>query len=101
MITMPQNEIEERYRWISPILKGEISIKNLLKVCPFSERTIKYWLANFRREGLSALADQSRRPRTCPWKTPDDIYQRVIDLRKDYHIGGKKIFWKLQKQGIS
>jgi len=47
MITMPQNEIEERYRWISPILKGEISIKQLLKVCPFSERAIKYWLANF------------------------------------------------------
>jgi transposase InsO family protein len=100
MITMPQNEIEERYRWISPILKGEISIKQLLKVCPFSERAIKYWLADFRQDGFAGLANQSRRPQTCPWQTPDDIYQKVVGMRKDYHIGGKKIFWKLQKQGI-
>lgn len=97
---MPQNETEERYRWISPILKGEISIKNLLKVCPFSERTVKYWLANFRRKGLAGLASLSRKPLSCPWQTPDDVYQKVVEMRNDYHIGGKKIFWKLQKQGI-
>lgn len=97
---MPQNEVEERYRWILPVLKGEITIEQLVKVCPFSERTIKYWLAHFRKHGFAGLANASRQPHSCPWQTPSDIYQKVIDLRKDYHIGGKKIFWKLEKQGV-
>ncbi len=97
---MPQNEVEERYRWISPILKGELTIEQLTKVCPFSKRTIKYWLSNYRKYGSSGLTNQSRRPDSCPWQTPNDIYQKVVDLRNDFHIGGKKIFWKLQKQGI-
>ena len=99
MNTMPQNEIEERFRWISPVLKGELAIKQLVSVCPFSERTVKYWLANYRKEGLSGLANKSREPHASPNKTSDDTYQKVVKMRKDYHIGGKKIFWKLNKQG--
>ncbi len=36
--TMPKSTSEEKYRWIKPILNKEISIKQLTKVCPFSER---------------------------------------------------------------
>ncbi|MFA4881138.1 MAG: helix-turn-helix domain-containing protein [Candidatus Doudnabacteria bacterium] len=100
MKTMPNNEIEERYRWIAPILKGEISIKDAVKICPFSERTIKYWLAHFREDGLSGLISKSKAPHFCPWTTPRETREKVIELRKTYHIGGKKIFWKMRKQGF-
>lgn len=100
MNTMPQNEIEERFRWISPILKGELTIKQLINVCPFSERTVKYWLASYRRDGLPGLANKSREPYHSPYKTSDDDYHKVVEMRKDYHIGGKKIFWKLNKQDV-
>lgn len=97
---MPQNEIEERFRWILPILKGELTIKQLAVVCPFAERTIKYWLANYRRDGLSGLTNKSREPHNSPNKTSDDDCHKVVEMRKDYHIGGKKIFWKLNKQNV-
>jgi hypothetical protein len=42
MKTMPKNTQEERYRWIKPILDKEITIKQMVKICPFSERTLKY-----------------------------------------------------------
>jgi hypothetical protein len=42
--TMPKSTQEEKYRWIKPVIDGEITIKNMSKVCPFSERTLKYWL---------------------------------------------------------
>jgi hypothetical protein len=38
---MSKNIKEERYRWINPILEKEISIKKLVKVCPYSERSLK------------------------------------------------------------
>lgn len=100
MKTMPNNEVEERMRWISPILKGELSIEQVAKICPFSERAIKYWLVNYREYGLEGLKNKSRAPHSCPWITPDDVKDKVMHMRTTYHIGGKKIFWKLQKQGI-
>jgi len=45
MKTMPKSTKEEKFRWIKPILDKEISIKDMVKVCPFSERSLKYWLA--------------------------------------------------------
>ncbi|MGH2638745.1 MAG: DDE-type integrase/transposase/recombinase [Rhabdochlamydiaceae bacterium] len=97
---MPNNEAEERYRWIVPILTGTASIEEALKFIPFSERTVKYWLANYRKYGLSGLRNESRAPHSCPWQTPQETKDAIIDLRKTYHVGGKKIFWKIQKQGL-
>ena len=97
---MPNNEAEERLRWLSPIIRGETTIENALKFIPFSERTIKYWLANYRKHGIEGLKNESREPRSCPWETPEETKDKIIDLRKTFHIGGKKIFWKMEKQGF-
>jgi len=99
MKTMPNNEAEERLRWILPILKGEATIESALKFIPFSERAVKYWLANYRKYGMSGLKDESREPHSCPWATPQETKDKVLKLRNDFHIGGKKIFWKMEKLG--
>ena len=97
---MPNNEADERYRWLSPILKGQATIEDALKFIPFSERTVKYWLADYRKYGLSGLRDESREPHSCPWSTPKETKDKVLELRNDFHIGGKKIFWKMEKLGF-
>jgi transposase len=101
MKTMPNNEVEERMRWLLPILAGELSIEQVAKVCPFSERTIKYWLANYRKHGPPGLKNKDRTPHTCPWATPQETKEKILELRNTYHIGGKKIFWKMEKQGFA
>lgn len=98
---MPNNEAEERYRWIAPILKGKITIEEALKVIPFCERTVKYWLSAYREDGIDGLRDESRAPHSCPWTTPQEAKNKVLELRKDFHVGGKKIFWKMQKLGFN
>lgn len=100
MKTMPNNTIEERYRWIKPILDKEISIKQMTKVCPFSERTLKYWLASFRRAGVAGLAERSRRPKSQPNETPIRIKERIIELRKETGLCAKKLNYKLKKEDI-
>ena len=64
MKTMPNSTQEEKYRWIKPILEGEITIKDMARVCPFSERAIKYWLAAFGKQGTAGLQNQSTRPKS-------------------------------------
>ena len=98
---MPNNEQEERMRWLSPILSGDLAIEQVIKICPFSERTIKYWLANYRRYGIKGLKNESRAPHSYPRVTPEETKDKILELRNTYHIGGKKIFWKMQKLGYT
>lgn len=100
MKTMPKSTIEEKFRWISPILDKEISIKNMVKICPFSERTLKYWLANYKERGMDGLENKSRRPKSNPKETPIRIKERIIELRKDKQRCALKIKWKLEKEKI-
>lgn len=97
---MPKSTAEEKYRWLKPILDGSLTIKNLVKVCPFSERAIKYWLANYREYGMIGLENKSTRPKTQPNETPIRIKRRIIELRKTTKLCAKKLNWKLQKEGI-
>jgi len=100
MKTMAENIAAERLRWIKPVIDREISIEQMVKVCPFSERTLKYWLAAFRRHGIAGLIPKSTRPKTCPWETPIAIKEKILAMRRDSHWAAKKLHWKLAKQGI-
>lgn len=98
--TMPNSTAEEKYRWIKPILDRDISIKNMVKVCPFSERAIKYWLANFRKNGLAGLENKSTRPKTHPKETPIRIKERIIELRRENKKCAFKLVDDLAQEGI-
>ena len=100
MKTMAESIAAERLRWIKPILDKEIMIEQMVKVCPFSERTLKYWLAAFRRRGIAGLKPKSTRPKTCPWETPIALKEKVLAMRKDTRLAAIKLHWRLAKQGI-
>lgn len=99
MTTMPKSTKEEKYRWIRPILDKEISIKNMTKVCPFSERTWRYWLVNYKNGGMEELENKSRKPKTNPKETPIRIKERIVELRKETKLSAIKLRWKLEKEG--
>ena len=100
MKTMPKTVVEERYRWIRPIINKEIRINQMIDFCPFSERTIKYWLSKYRKQGLNGLKDKTRRPKSNPKDTPIEIKERVFQLRKETDLSAIKLKWKLEKEGI-
>ncbi len=97
---MPTNTQEEKYRWIKPILDKEIMIKDMAKVCPFSERSIKYWLAHYREYGLDGLNNKSKRPKSNPKETSIRIKERIVDVRKQTKKCALKIHWQLEKEGV-
>ncbi len=100
MKTMPNSTQEEKYRWIKPILDKEIAIKNMVKVCPFSERSLKYWLTAFKIYGIAGLQNKSTRPKTNPKETPIRIKERIIELRKETKQCALKLKWDLVDEGI-
>ncbi|MDD5545053.1 MAG: IS481 family transposase [Candidatus Pacebacteria bacterium] len=100
MKTMPNSTQEEKSRWIKPILEGEITIKDMAKVCPFSERALKYWLALYRSYGIEGLRNRSTRPKTHPKETPIRIKERILELRKEKKRCALKLGWELEDEGI-
>ena len=97
---MPKSTKEEKYRWIKPILDKEITIKQMTLVCPFSERSLKYWLSSFRRLGMAGLENKSTRPKSQPNETPIRIKEQIISLRRKTRLCAKKLNYKLKKEGI-
>jgi transposase InsO family protein len=100
MKTMPKSTKEEKFRWIKPILEKDATIKEMVKVCPFSERSLKYWLANYRKHGYDGLENKSTRPKTNPNETPIRIKERIVELRKENNLCSLKLLWKLEKENI-
>jgi transposase InsO family protein len=100
MTIMPKSTKEEKFRWIKPILDKEITIKNMIKVCPFSERALKYWLAECRKNGIEGLENKSKRPKTNPRETPIRIKERIIELRKETKKCALKLKWQMEKEKI-
>ena len=91
---------EERFRTIKPILDKEISIKKLVVISPYGERTIKRWLSNYRKHGMNGLIPKNTEPKTQPNETPIRIKERIIKIRKQTKKCSLKIHWQLEKEGV-
>jgi transposase InsO family protein len=61
-----------------------------------SRQALYGWLERYRKEGPAGLTDRSRRPHSSPTKTADWIEQRVIEERRRWKFGSKKILRRLQ-----
>ena len=74
---MPKNILEERLRWVLPITNKEKKLRDVLKVFPYSERTLKRWLQAYRKGKEKALMPRSTAPKTQPNETPIRIKEEI------------------------
>jgi transposase InsO family protein len=98
---MPESIQEERLRWVLPIIKKEIKLKDMVKVCPYSRRTLIRWCQAYRQGGVMALAPKNTRPKTQPNETPIRIKEEIITLRKKTGLCAQKLHWRLKKQSLA
>jgi len=97
---MPQSIVEERKRWVLPIVDKEIKLKDVVRVCPHSERSLKRWCSAYKKQGEKGLEPKSTRPKTNPKETSIQLKEQVIKLRKETKLCALKLHWRLEKQGI-
>jgi len=97
---MPKTIKEERLRWVLPIYNKEIKLVDAAKVCPYSQRSLERWLAEYRKHGEKGLEPKSTRPKSNPNETPIRIKERIIELRKRSKKCALKLKWQLEKEGI-
>ena len=58
--------------------------------------TVRLWRARYREDGRAGLEDRSHAPKTCPHRTSESIEQLVLEERKRWGWGSKKILARLE-----
>lgn len=86
---------------MSPIVRQELKMKDVVKVCPHSQRSLERWVALYKKYGTEGLIPQSTRPRSHPYETTIRIKERIIELRKKTQKCALKLHWQLKKEGIA
>lgn len=97
---LPNNALEERLRWVLPIINKQIKLVTAARVFPGGERTLERWVKAYKDNGEAGLAPKSTRPRSQPNETPIRIKERIIELRQDTKLCAKKLNYKLKKENI-
>jgi len=98
--TLPKDAAEERFRWIQPYLEHKRTLKEMSELSPFTYRTLKRWVAMYRRHGLVGLAPKSRRPHSHANEYSVGITQRVRQLRQETDLGPDVLVHLLKREGI-
>jgi len=98
---LPETPLEERLRWVLPIINREIRIADAAKVFPGGKRTLERWVAAYRLFGKAGLIPESTKPKSQPDETPIRIKERIIELRKETRLCAEKLNYKLMKENIS
>jgi len=90
---------EERLRWVLPIIKGEVKLVDVARICPHGKRSLERWTAAYKAGGEEALDPRSTEPKAQPRETSIRIKERIIEIRNDTKKCALKIHWQLQKEG--
>lgn len=100
-ISMAKTIKEERLRWVLPIVRKEIKIVEVAKVCPYSKRSLERWAAAYQRYGENGLEPKSTARRTQENETPIRIKEHIIELRKQTKKCALKLHWQMKKEGLT
>jgi len=75
-------------RLVAAVTGGEVNVAALCRERGISRDTFYRWRARYRAEGLAGLEPRSSAPRTSPGRTPVEVEDAVIALRKTLEEGG-------------
>ena len=78
---LPNTIVEERLRWVLPIINKELKLIEVTKLFPHGKRTLERWVANYKKDGISGLEPKSTKPKSHPKETPIRVKEEIISLR--------------------
>jgi len=93
-------QMENRIEFIRLILQGAFSMAELCRRFGVSRKTGYKWWYRFQEEEFFGLEDRSRRPLNSPSKTCSKVEKIIIECRKKYTWGARKLKTRLEAMGI-
>jgi len=92
--------VEARKRLIETYKKTN-SIRKTAKLWGTSRNLVRKWVKRYKQGGEEGLRDLSRRPKRSPFKTPDEIEEKVMKMWKERGYGKRRIaYFLFLEEGI-
>ncbi len=93
--------MEQRIEFVVRVLQKESTVTQLCEEYGISRPTGYLWLKRYRETGtFLSLCDRSRRPRSSPSRTARGQEERVVQLRRRYGWGARKLKVLLEREGV-
>ena len=92
------NPVLERHHFVQDLESGHWAMTELCIRYGISRVTGYKWIDRYRQGGVGGLCDQSRAPRSCPHRTPDDLVELILEENKRYSWGPRKILKRLRNR---
>ena len=90
---MPWSQLstmDQKTQFIADYLRHSLCVTELCALYQISRKTGYKWVARYEEEGAPGLADRPRRPRSCPHRTPHELAEAIIELRRHHPTWGAK-----------
>ena len=92
------NPMEERVKFVLLASQRCLTMTDLCGEFEISRKTGYKWLKRYEQEGLKGIRERSRRPINSPNRTPAEVVELIVKIRrKRKKLGGKKIRDELKK----
>jgi transposase InsO family protein len=92
---------ELRLAFIHQVATLHSSVADACRKFGVSRKTGYKWLRRYRAAPDLPLRDQSRRPMHSPGRTPADMEARILDVRREFGWGPRKIRAFLRTKGLT
>jgi transposase InsO family protein len=93
--------MEQRIEFVIRAVQGGEGMSGLCREYGISRPTGYLWVERYRERGsVQGLAEHSRRPQRSPRQTPVEQEERVVELRRRWSWGAKKLVVLLRQEGI-
>jgi transposase InsO family protein len=95
-MTKAQRDIKRKLR----VLNYAKDIGNVSKTCRYfgiSRETFYLWKRAYERFGEKALINSKPCPENPKLRTPPEIEEKILHLRRNYHLGQLRISWYLRR----
>jgi putative transposase len=93
--------MDERMRFITMVKDSEETFVEICKRFGISRKTGYKWVERYEERGVVGLAESKPIARSCPHRTPSDVLDQLLELRKEQPTWGpKKLRARLLALGV-
>lgn len=89
-----------KIEFLEQALKSTANISATCRHFGISRKTGYKWIERYKEEGLPGIEEGSRRPLTSPSQISEEMTSLILETRRIWHWGGRKLREHLKNQGV-
>lgn len=94
--------VEQRFQAVLEVINDGAKVTDVARRYGVARQTVHAWLRRYAASGLSALADKSSKPLSCPHQMPPEVEARIVAMRQQHPgWGSRTIAYWLEREGVT